>query len=117
MGRVVGLAVVGLVVGASVEQVPSTVSGAWHDGLAPTHTLELSQSASRQQPSFVMHGGHSLPPQSTDVSWPFCKLSSQLVADGDLEGLAVGDVDGDVDGDAEGLAVGAGVWMVGDTEG
>jgi hypothetical protein len=44
--------------------------------LPPSHT-PLSQSRPTLQPPSGPQGAHSLPPQSTSVSLPFCTLSSQ----------------------------------------
>ena len=112
-GNAVGYSVgraLGAAVGPNVEHSPSTASGAAHDPVAPVHVREPAQSAARQQPSPASSQGAQSPPQSVDVSDPFCSPSTHDASVGEdvgrLVGLEVGDADGSVDGDADGKGVG-----------
>ena len=102
--------------GANELHVPSTLAGALHSPLACKHTRSNAHSLSRQQPSFVTHGGQS-PPQSTSVSVPPITPSPHTALDGDSEGDTLGDHDGDALGIALGDDDGRPVAAVGDALG
>lgn len=84
-------------------------------GFAVSHvlssSLQMPLSQSVPLPHFfpARHGGHSRPPQSTDVSSPFLMSSMHVNGVGLAVGDKVGDEVGDEDGDNVGKPLGAAV--------